>query len=92
MGNTDRLDEAMKAVGDEGDAIAQESEGAKSDRQESIVTYYLNPEIRSYLRHYAKEWEQSESAVARYVLRLGIEQVKKGKGPPMETIERAILE
>ena len=88
----DRLDEAMTAVSDEENATNEGGKRTTTDRQESIATFYLSPEIRSYLRRYAKDWQQSESAVARYVLRLGIEEVKKGRLPPMETIERAILE
>lgn len=89
MAKENRLDEAYHAVTDE-DVVTTKMASTQK-RKESHANYVVSPEMRAMIRSYADEWHVSQSAVVRYVLTLGFEQVRKGKTPPLETVTKALI-
>lgn len=88
MGDEDRLNEALT---DQTDQTGQTGPTAKSDRP--IKTYYLGPELCSRLERLQAEWGiENESALARWLLGLGLEAVAGGARPEQETVTRFKLE
>ena len=78
MGAKDRMSEALTGLPDVTDKTGATGKPVK--------TYYLSDELISHIKRLAQEWNTNDSAVVRWLLEFGLEAVKKGKTPPMETV------
>ena len=75
MGAEDRMSEALTGPPDKTGATGK-----------PVKTYYLSDELISHIKRLAQEWGTTDSEAVRWLLQFGLEAVKKGKTPPMETV------